>query len=683
MLSLPSDVEDDGVEPSDEIGELAEEIGLPSDVEDDYNVAEIGARHCHCKLRCHMKFSPTVVEEHRALMQSRTEAERSHILFERIKDFMKSDADTEHLNLGKIKFSFHGQHVCRPFWEHVYYTGPSQVDKAKKYATAGHVQMPVREAPAQMPGHAASKADAWFLSVWRDLGEPMAIENPEALNMTEHMLIDIPLHPLWNLSVVVPSARHGEGAKRYVPKRYLNPGCFEDLFSMHQAAEGNDAVSRSTLLKCWNGSWKRFLDFRNIGQGNRCKVCAKLDEERVSAVTPAEKAEVATEKAKHLDSVSSDRQCSVRGTLLAEKDARKPTSDGVNQVMKITIDGMDQAKFKCPRNLASSSQFSSLWRPQLHVVGVLVPGHLEAYFIMGSDLAKDANMNCTIISHVLDMVKEKLGDAAMPRSLIISADNTTRESKNQHFATYLATLVSSNKFESVELQFLQVGHTHNEQDQRFSTVATVLSRAPVLETPSDFAKWIRENVKPLKGLDLHVEVLDGTFDFQAWFAVLGIKIGGLASTHWEPDTNHVWNFSQRSLVGNCVADDIECHHSGWASDVPQLDADAVLLLRQFLHSQDFSQAPLLVLPVEITKDLKRDSLMPSAMNDLGERTCKEFLKTAIAVAQPPWNLIQAPRDKYKGDLCPTLYLCPVPSETTLGKVVYHLLCLCEHIFIEQ
>jgi hypothetical protein len=370
------------------------------------------------------------------------------------------------------------------------------------------------------------------------------------------------MHPLWNLSVVVPSARHGEGDKRYVPKRYLNPGCFEDLFSMHQAAEGNDAVSRSTLLKCWNGSWKRFLDFRNIGQGNRCKVCATLDEERVSAVTPAEKAEVATEKAKHIDSVSSDRQCSVRGTLLAEKDARKPTSDGVNQVMKITIDGMDQAKFKCPRNLANSSQFSSLWRPQLHVVGVLVPGHLEAYFIMGSDLAKDANMNCTIISHVLDMVKEKLGDAAMPRSLIISADNTTRESKNQHFATYLATLVSSNKFESVELQFLQVGHTHNEQDQRFSTVATVLSRAPVLETPSDFAKWIRENVKPLKGLDLHVEVLDGTFDFQAWFAVLGIKIGGLASTHWEPDANHVWNFPQRSLVGNCVADDIECHHSG-------------------------------------------------------------------------------------------------------------------------
>ena len=115
MLSLPSDVEDDGVEPSDEIGELAEEIGLPSDVEDDYNVAEIGVRHCHCKLRCHMKFSPTVVEEHRALMQSRTEAEKSQILLERIKDFMKSDADTEHLNLGRIKLSFHGQHVCRPF----------------------------------------------------------------------------------------------------------------------------------------------------------------------------------------------------------------------------------------------------------------------------------------------------------------------------------------------------------------------------------------------------------------------------------------------------------------------------------------------------------------------------------------------------------------------------------------
>jgi hypothetical protein len=86
-IGLPSDVEDDDVvliKPSDVIGVLADEIGLPSDVEDD--VAEIGAScRCHCNLRCHMKFSPAVIHEHRALMKSRTEEEKSQILLERIR----------------------------------------------------------------------------------------------------------------------------------------------------------------------------------------------------------------------------------------------------------------------------------------------------------------------------------------------------------------------------------------------------------------------------------------------------------------------------------------------------------------------------------------------------------------------------------------------------------------------
>ena len=65
---------------------------------------------------------------------------------------------------------------------------------------------------------------------------------------------------------------------------------------------------------------------------------------------------------------------------------------------------------------------------------------------------------------------------ALPRSLLVSADNITREYKNQHFATFMASQVATEKFEATEVQFLQAGHTHNEQDQRFSTVASLLSR---------------------------------------------------------------------------------------------------------------------------------------------------------------------------------------------------------------
>ena len=38
---------------------------------------------------------------------------------------------------------------------------------------------------------------------------------------------------------------------------------------------------------------------------------------------------------------------------------------------------------------------------------------------------------------MLDLVKEKIGpQCALPRSLLVAADNTTRESKNQIFANF-------------------------------------------------------------------------------------------------------------------------------------------------------------------------------------------------------------------------------------------------------
>eukprot|EP00974_Lingulodinium_polyedra_P028740 2767812-Lingulodinium_polyedra.AAC.1 len=61
------------------------------------------------------------------------------------------------------------------------------------------------------------------------------------------------------------------------------------------------------------------------------------------------------------------RTVSVRTNRVAEEHSKTPSVDGVNQLLKITIDGMDQAKFRCPRNLASSAEFEACFRPQLHM----------------------------------------------------------------------------------------------------------------------------------------------------------------------------------------------------------------------------------------------------------------------------------------------------------------------------
>ena len=91
--------------------------------------------------------------------------------------------------------------------------------------------------------------------------------------------------------------------------------------------------------------------FRNVGQMKRCKECARLDEMKSQAITQEERNTVAALKAAHIKEVMADRAINVRGNRISELDAQRPTADGHAQMVKLMLDGMDQAKFKVPRNL--------------------------------------------------------------------------------------------------------------------------------------------------------------------------------------------------------------------------------------------------------------------------------------------------------------------------------------------
>ena len=115
---------------------------------------------------------------------------------------------------------------------------------------------------------------------------------------------------------------------------------------------------------------------------------------------------------------------------------------------------------KCSSSLPRCAYYPV--RPQLHVVGIIIHGHIEAYYIMDADQPKDSSMNCTIVAQALDKVKGILGpDQALPRNLVIAADNTTLESKNTVFANFLSYLVTTEVFESVEVQFLQANRAQS------------------------------------------------------------------------------------------------------------------------------------------------------------------------------------------------------------------------------
>ena len=116
-------------------------------------------------------------------------------------------------------------------------------------------------------------------------------------------------------------------------------------------------------------------------------------------------------------------------------------------------------------------------------------------------------------------------------------------------------MIPDEKFECAGNQFLSSGHNHNAQGQCFSNAATVIAAAPVLADMREFADWIKDNLKPARGRELHVEFLDATYDYTFWLHPIQASISGLVATSKEPEANHVWRIIRRSgLQGFGLAD---------------------------------------------------------------------------------------------------------------------------------
>ena len=168
--------------------------------------------------------------------------------------------------------------------------------------------------------------DAWLLKLYHSLGEPLAIEDPDMEPQDQDdndYKVEVEMnHPLWDLLVA-------NGAPRVVPKRYLNPGTAESLWKQYESDQHGPAgpVSRSCFLKRYNSVWAKVLVFRNVGQGKRCKDCARLDQLWAEAVDLDEKDNIIAEKKAHIEAVKADRLVNTRGNAMSEHDARHPSGD--------------------------------------------------------------------------------------------------------------------------------------------------------------------------------------------------------------------------------------------------------------------------------------------------------------------------------------------------------------------
>ena len=115
--------------------------------------------------------------------------------------------------------------------------------------------------------------------------------------------------------------------------------------------------------------------------------------------------------------------------------------DMPDDVMSMTVDGMDQAKTRLPRQLHWSRDSAEVVLLQLAYVGAVIHGHAPGAVLwhFPADHPKDSSMTAQVILNTLKLCHEERG--YLPKKLILQLDNTNRENKNKAIMAVLSMLL--------------------------------------------------------------------------------------------------------------------------------------------------------------------------------------------------------------------------------------------------
>lgn len=260
-----------------------------------------------------------------------------------------------------------------------------------------------------------------------------------------------------------------------VPVRHLPPGRIHDLYLQFLAwwdeqkncaeVEGVAGDERFQQPACvagfyrrWSQKWHHVLKFRQVGQHSYCQTCFELKRAMQQARGDlGRRAAAARDLRRHIRDQYQDRVLywSLRWASRQHQD-----------VLVVIIDSMDKNKFALPRYpfAEKPKELEHFNRPKLVCTAALAHGWATCVYLADDDISHGADAFCEVLLRTIEEVA-KVSQATgrpMPRHLVVQADNTTAQCKNHAGTLALAMLVAKCKFCTATLQFLRVGHTHED-----------------------------------------------------------------------------------------------------------------------------------------------------------------------------------------------------------------------------
>ena len=382
------------------------------------------------------------------------------------------------------------------------------------------------------------------------------------------------------------------------PIRFLPPGKRVHLYWEYRAWEsvgGRKPASFSTFLRAF-GKCDQVLRIRKAGNHAVCSACTDFKKRLRNAKFPRDRQIILEQYTAHIISQWLDRQVygnavsvsmSCRG-LLERGHLMKDMAMSASQIC-MAVDGMDQAKFRLPRMFVTTKCLDSLIRPALHVQGAWAHGFGYHLAVMDADMKHDSNNNVEVVSNMLEQIY--MGHKGLPMGLHLQQDNTSRECKNQKILKWAIKLVSLGVFKWVTLNYLTIGHTHDDLDATFGQITVRLSEFEF----DDDTDVVRILMKLLGDLGIEESSrrasraykLDTAASWEDWWEEIRLNFSQLTG----PRAPHSFRICTRLDLGNCTGGhgELEVRAEPLVNGPRERGGDVVVVVKHYMHSKRVSQ----------------------------------------------------------------------------------------------
>jgi hypothetical protein len=227
----------------------------------------------------------------------------------------------------------------------------------------------------------------------------------------------------------------------------------------------DERCRKSYFLRVWRTNpLTRNIKLRKHLRFALCDECIEFRELTLLDQTAVERAALKIAQVLHHRFVKWERQ------LYYIRRARG--CDPAVSAMSMIVDAADQSDYAMPYFYNATHSSQKCFRVPTHLMGVLVHGEAVHAYTYYETFKQGNNVTIEAIHEALAVKLAK--DGALPDTLYLQLDNTSKQCKGRYMIGFLGFLILLGLFKHIVLSFLPVGHTHEDIDQVFSRLSVYL-----------------------------------------------------------------------------------------------------------------------------------------------------------------------------------------------------------------